>query len=68
VYIHSRLAEHFSGSQAVYGTTFRDTGGYQKAGKSSLKRVKLEEISQLVSDFIEAGKNFNFDFLHKKTT
>jgi hypothetical protein len=39
VYIHSRLSEQFSGSQAGYGTTFRDTGGYQKAGTSSLKRV-----------------------------
>jgi hypothetical protein len=39
VYIHSRLSEQFSGSQAGYGTTLRDTGGYQKAGTSSLKRV-----------------------------
>jgi hypothetical protein len=39
VYIHSRLSEQFSGSEAVYGTTFRDTSGYQKAGTSSLKRV-----------------------------
>ncbi len=36
LYIHSRLSEQFSGSQAGYGTTFRDTGGYQKAGTSSL--------------------------------
>jgi hypothetical protein len=34
-----RLAKQFSGSQAGNGTTFRDTGGYQEAGKSSLKRV-----------------------------
>jgi hypothetical protein len=33
---HSQLSEQFSGSQACYGTTFRDTGGYQKAGTSSL--------------------------------
>jgi hypothetical protein len=39
VYIHSRLSEQFSGSQAGYGKTFRDTGGYQKAGTSSLNRV-----------------------------
>jgi hypothetical protein len=39
VYIHSRLSEQFSGSQAGYGTTFRDTGGYQKSGISSLNRV-----------------------------
>ncbi len=25
--------------QVTYGTTFRGTGGYQKAGTSSLKRV-----------------------------
>jgi hypothetical protein len=28
----------------------------------------LEEISQLVRDFLEASRNFIFDFLHKKTT
>jgi hypothetical protein len=67
VYIHSRHLEQFSGSQAGYGTTFRDTGGYQKAGTSSLKRVTVG-ISQLVSDFVEASRNFNLDFLHKKTT
>jgi hypothetical protein len=39
VYIHSRLSEQFSGSQSGYETTFRDTGGYQKARTSSLKRV-----------------------------
>jgi hypothetical protein len=39
VYIHSRFSGQFSGSQAGYGTTFRDTGGFQKAGKSSLKWV-----------------------------
>jgi hypothetical protein len=39
VYIHSRLSEQFSKSQAGFGTNFKDTGGYQKAGTSSLKRV-----------------------------
>jgi hypothetical protein len=39
VYIHSQLSEQFSGSQAGYGTTFRDTGRYQKAGTSCMKRV-----------------------------
>ncbi len=39
VYIHSRLSEQFSGSQAGYGTTFIDIGGYQKDGTRSLKRV-----------------------------
>jgi hypothetical protein len=45
VYIHSRLSEQCSGSQAGYGTTFNGTGGYQKAGTSSLKRF--------------TGRNFN---------
>ncbi len=49
VYIHSRLTEKCSGlrrlseqlleTQTAFGTTFRDTGGYQKAGTSSLKTV-----------------------------
>jgi hypothetical protein len=30
---------NFSGSPAGYGTTCRDTGGYQKNGTSSQKRV-----------------------------
>jgi hypothetical protein len=30
VYIHSRLSEQFSGSQAGFGTTFKGKGGYQK--------------------------------------
>jgi hypothetical protein len=38
VYIHFRLSEQFSESQAGFGTTFKGTGGYQKAGTSSLKR------------------------------
>jgi hypothetical protein len=68
VYIQSRLSEQFSGSQADYRTTFRDTGGYQKTGTSSLNRVTEKGISQLESDFLEPSRNFNFDFLHKKTT
>jgi hypothetical protein len=39
LYIHSRLSEQFSESQAGFGKTFKGTGGYQKAGTSSLKRV-----------------------------
>ncbi len=39
VYIHSRFSEQFSESQARFGTTFKATGGYQKAGTSFLKRV-----------------------------
>jgi hypothetical protein len=51
----------------VQGTAFRDTGGYQKAGTSSLKRVTGRNFT-LVSDFIEASRNIYLDFLHKKTT
>ncbi len=46
----------------------RNADGYQKAGTSSLERVTGIGISQLVSDFIEANRNFNLDFLYKKTT
>ena len=38
-YIHSRLSEKFSELQAGFETTFKGTGGYQKAGTSSLKKV-----------------------------
>jgi hypothetical protein len=51
-YIHGQLSEQFSGSHSAFGTTFRVTGGYRKAGRSF--------ISQLVSDFIVLY------FLHKK--
>jgi hypothetical protein len=44
VYIHSRLLEQFSESQAGFGTTLKGTGGYQKAGTSSLKRVYWKEF------------------------
>jgi hypothetical protein len=60
VYIHSRLSEQFSGSHSGFGTTFRNTGSYQKAGTSALKRVTLLEG--------KASRNFYLDFLHKKTT
>jgi hypothetical protein len=65
---HSRLSEQFSGSREGYGTVFRDTGGYQKAGTSSLKRVTGRNFTiGLVIDFIEAIRNINLDFLRKKT-
>jgi hypothetical protein len=38
-YIYSWLSDQFSGSHAGFGTTFRDTGGYQKAGTISVNRV-----------------------------
>jgi hypothetical protein len=52
----------FSGSQAAFGTTFSVTSGYRKAGTKL-----LEGFSQLISDFIEASRNFNLDFFHKRT-
>jgi hypothetical protein len=39
VYIHSRLFEQFSESEAGSGKTFKGTGGYQKAETSPLKKV-----------------------------
>jgi hypothetical protein len=39
VYIHDRLSEQFSESQAAFGTIFIATGGFRKAGTSPLKRV-----------------------------
>jgi hypothetical protein len=53
-------------SQAAFGTTFRYTGGYKNPDQT-LWRGFLEAFSQLVSDFIEASRNFILDFLHKKT-
>jgi hypothetical protein len=43
---------------------FRDTGSYQKAGSSS-KRVTGRIFSQLLSDFIKAGRNFILNFSQK---
>jgi hypothetical protein len=65
-YILSRFSEQFSGSRAAFGNHFINTSGYRKAGTSSMKRV-LKGFLQLVSDFIEASRNYTFDFLHKKT-
>jgi hypothetical protein len=39
VYIHDRLLEQFSESLAGFATFLKGTGGYKKAGTSSLKRV-----------------------------
>jgi hypothetical protein len=64
--IHGQLSEQFSESQAVFGTTFRDTGGHQKAGASSLNRV-LQVFSQFVSDSIEASRNlFKISFTKRQ--
>ncbi len=60
-----KLVEFFqcwsaSESQSAIRTSFRVTGGYQKAGTSFLKRVagRIFSVSRLVSDFIEASGNF----------
>jgi hypothetical protein len=65
VYIHGRLSEQFSESQAGFGTTFKGTGGYQKTGTSSLKR--LEGTSQLICDLIHRSKQkLHFEFPSQK--
>jgi hypothetical protein len=48
-----------SGSQAAFGTPFRDTGG------SSFLKRGTGRISQLVD--LEASRSFLLDVLHKKT-
>jgi hypothetical protein len=47
-------------------TTYKGTVGYQKAVTSILKEGRKEGISQFVSDFIEASRNFILDFLVKR--
>jgi hypothetical protein len=46
-------------SQPASGTIFRIKGGFLYAFSVSLKRV-AERFSELVSNFIEASKNFDF--------
>ncbi len=60
----SRIGQR-SGSQAAFGTTVRVTSGYLKAEQASWWGL-LEWFSQLVSDFIEASRNFMLDVFHKK--
>jgi hypothetical protein len=59
MYIHSQLSEQFSESQGGFGATFNGTGGYQKAGTSSLKRVTGRSFTTNC-DFIEGSRNFRF--------
>jgi hypothetical protein len=67
VYIHVRLSEQFSESEAAfYGTTLKVIGGCQKAGTSSSKRVN-GWVSTISKGFIELNRNFNFEFIHKTT-
>ncbi len=50
---HSRLSENFSELQASFGTTFRVTGGYLKAGTSFLNMVagRIFRISKRCKNF-----------------
>jgi hypothetical protein len=64
VYIHDLFTEQFSGSWAAFGTTFRITGGYQKAGTSSLKRV-TERILAISKGFSSKPK-LHFEFSSEK--
>jgi hypothetical protein len=41
-----------------------ETGGYQKARTIYLKRVTGRIFTIIVSDFIEASRNFMLGFLH----
>ncbi len=61
------LIGQFSGSQAGYGTTFRDKGGYQKAGKSSLKRVTGMKFT-ISKWFRRSKQKLWFGFPTQKTT
>jgi hypothetical protein len=55
------------GSQSGgFRKNFRDAGGYQKAGASSKRVTKRIFFSQLVSDFIEASRNFILNFFTKR--
>ncbi len=66
VYIHGRLSDEFSESQAAVGLTFRVAGNYRKAGKAPwiLDTGRIFTISKY---FIEVCRNFILDFLNKKT-
>ncbi len=66
-YIHSRLSEQFSRSQAGYGTTFRDTGSYQKAWTSSLKRVTRRNFT-ISKWFHRSKQKLLFGFPTQKST
>ncbi len=55
VYIHGRHSQQFSGSQAVFWTTFRITGGYRKAGTRYLKSVtELKDFHKTISGYTES--------------
>ncbi len=61
-YIHGRLFKQFSGSQAVFRTTFRAS----QAAIGDSKRRLLEGFSQLLNDFWEASRIFKFLMLITK--
>jgi hypothetical protein len=67
VFINSRLSEPFSGSRQV-SEQLLETQAANRTPEHDVGRKLLEGISLFVSDFIETSRNFNLDFLHKKTT
>jgi hypothetical protein len=64
-YIHSRLSEQFSESQAGFGKTIKGTGGYQKAGTSSLKRVSGRNFT-ISKRFHRSKQKLHFAFPSQK--
>jgi hypothetical protein len=47
-YIHSRLSELFSGSQASFGIAFRDTSGYPESRNKLSEEGYWKEIHDLL--------------------
>jgi hypothetical protein len=64
-YIHGRLSESFSGSQAAFGTTFRFTGGFWKPGTHFLWRV-TGKIFTRTKWFHKSKQKFHFGFSSQK--
>jgi hypothetical protein len=51
-------------SWPAFGTIFRLTNAVIEKPDQASRRGLLEGFSKLVSDLIEANKNFSFDILH----
>ncbi len=64
-YIHGQLSEAFSGSQAAFGTTFRDTNVFRKPEQTPWRWLQ-EGFLQLVSYFIDASRNYIWIFSTKR--
>jgi hypothetical protein len=67
VYIHGRLSEQLSGSQAAFGKTFRVTGSHRKDRINLLKRVTGSIFLKFVTDFRAASRKCILVVLYKKT-